>query len=179
MTKKFKTSVDGYKSKSQDRKRRGANGTSFLGETIGAGFKLIDALIPSSSSSKNSSKKQTNNSTDTLDSLIESASKINGFVQELKEKKTRNSEKDLSELGRLLSNIEIYQNAINNSNNIVAVKCALDEMLNSLDLIIDYKESTLISAGTNKASISEKKDFLTQNYDTILQQAEERSKIKE
>lgn len=93
-----------------------------------------------------------------------------------KNKENAFSQADIDELHRHLANIDVYQNVANTSNDPFAVKCALDELLNSIDFITAYKEEDLNIAGMTKETLEEQKSLITENYDIIIHQAEERLK---
>lgn len=83
------------------------------------------------------------------------------------------SEGEIEELHRHLENIDMYKNVVNTSTDVYAVKCAMDELIEIIDCIMSYDEDALNEAGMSKEKLPEQKQFILDNYDTILEQAAE------
>lgn len=96
------------------------------------------------------------------------------YKQKRKEQSVYVSESDIEEMHRLLGNLENYQEIINNSNDVYAVQCSLDELLNTMDMICCYSEQDLNVAGMTKKDFDKQKKFILDNYDTVLEQAADR-----
>lgn len=89
------------------------------------------------------------------------------------------SEEEINELHRYLENIDMYKNIVNSSTDLYAVRCAMDELLDLIDLVMSYEEGELNEAGMSKVQLPEQKKIIEENYDRILEQvAEGNSSIK-
>lgn len=84
------------------------------------------------------------------------------------------SECDIEEMHRLLENLETYQEVVNNSDDVYAVMCSLDELLSTMDKICCYSEQELNVAGMTKKDFDKQKKFILDNYDTVIEQAADR-----
>lgn len=85
----------------------------------------------------------------------------------------RLSESEIEELQRYLDNIDMYKNIVNTSTDVYAVKCAMDELLGIIDIVMSYNERDLNAVGMSKVKLPEQKQFIIDNYDTILEQMAE------
>lgn len=85
----------------------------------------------------------------------------------------RLSESEIDELHRHLENIDMYKNIVNTSTDVYAVKCAMDELLSLIDIVMSYEEKDLNEAGMSKVKLPEQRKFIVDNYDTILEQVAE------
>lgn len=72
-----------------------------------------------------------------------------------------------------LSCIDTNKDIANNSNNAEEVKKALDDLIKSIDFIMQYEEDELRQAGATKEKLPAQKDFILQNYEVMIQQAED------
>lgn len=59
----------------------------------------------------------------------------------------RLSEGEIEELHRHLQNIDMYKNIVNTSTDVYAVKCAMDELLRIIDIVMSYEERDLNETG--------------------------------
>lgn len=71
-----------------------------------------------------------------------------------------------------LSCIDTNKDIANNSNDAEEVKKALDNLIKSIDFIMQYEENELRQAGATKEKLPAQKDFILQNYDVMIKQAE-------
>jgi len=83
---------------------------------------------------------------------------------------SRLTEEEKAELHRQLENMEVYKNVVNTSNDSIAVKTAMDELISIIDFIMEYDEETLNEAGMSKVKLPEQRQFIIDNYDVILNQ---------
>ena len=77
---------------------------------------------------------------------------------------------------RFLDDIESYQDVINNSPDVKAVECCLEALIYTLDQIMTYSEKELNKVGMSKSTMPQQKQYILDNYDTIIEQAKERSR---
>lgn len=101
------------------------------------------------------------------------------FVSVIRETKKRPSTRQLhseeiEELKRRLANIDVYKDVANNSTDAYSVQCAMNELLSSIDYIMQYEEDELHQAGLSKSKLPEQRDFIVRNYDIMIEQAHER-----
>lgn len=84
------------------------------------------------------------------------------------------SQLEIEKLQSHLANIDICKDITNNSSDENAVRCAMDELLESVDFIMGFDEESLRTIGMSKMQLPKQREFLVQHYDVMLEQARER-----
>ena len=81
-------------------------------------------------------------------------------------------------LKSLMENMQRYQDIINNSDDVKAVRMNLDYLLAAMTVLDSYEEETLREAGLTKVNMSQQREYVLKNYNIVLEQAKERNAMK-
>lgn len=84
--------------------------------------------------------------------------------------------KDLlvNDIQNLVNDIEGMQDVINNSYDVKAVECCLEALIYTMDEVLKHSEKDLKAVGIAKKEVEEEKQYILDNYNILIKQAEDR-----
>ena len=162
---KYQTVIDMYKRKAKDRKQRGAD----VGGFLRAGIGIIGVLIYVGIALATVTVVVLFAAIGMFVALIVGIIGIVIFIiRDRRKSKKKISDQEISVLREHLTRIDKNKEIANTSRRVSDVKNALDELIESIDFIMQYDEKFLQEIGMSKAKLPEQKEFILQNYDAIL-----------